>query len=85
MRLETIIMYTMLKLEFFYMSFLKKNIFLTSNLDLKIETNQHFRQNDKRACNTRKKKRPKCTKKHFKFTSRNLDYLIFRSKSDYIC
>ena len=55
MRLETIIMYTMLKLEFFYMNFLKKTIFLTSNLDLKIETNQHFRQNDKRACNTRKK------------------------------
>ena len=55
MRLETIIMYTMLKLEFFYMNFLKKNIFLTSNLDLKIETNQHFRQNDKKACNTRKK------------------------------
>ena len=76
MRLETIIMYTMLKLEFFYMSFLKKNIFLTSNLDLKIETNQHFRQNDKRACNTRKKT-TKIHKKHFKFTSRNLDYLIF--------
>ena len=55
MRLETIIMYIMLKLEFFNMIFLEKRIFLTSNLDLKIETNQHFRQNDKRACNTRKK------------------------------
>ena len=65
MRLETIIMYTMLKLEFFYMSFLKKTIFLTSNLDLKIETNQHFRQNDKRACNTRKKKTTKMHKKTF--------------------
>ena len=55
MRLETIIMYTMLSWNFFYTSLLIKTIFLTSSLDLKIETNQHFRQNDKRACNTRKK------------------------------